>query len=276
MDNLKVAAVGMHSAPGEINENLRRIRLFTIQAAEQGAEIVCFPELSVTGYTLSPSEANAPEYDSDRVIDHLVRIAQEAATILIAGLIEKSAQGGFYISQAIAGPNGVIGIYRKSHLSPPEQSNYRAGQKIDVYSGERTLFGVQLCYEAHFPEISRVMALMGMEVLFVPHASPKGSPEGKLESWLRHLPGRAFDNAIFVVACNQVGKTAAGLSFPGCALVLGPDGRLIAKHAGQGEKILFADLKSSRLEEVRNHRMKYFVPHRRPELYGKVSETSPA
>ncbi len=115
------------------------------------------------------------------------------------------------------------------------------------------------------------MALMGAHLLLIPHASPRGNPEGKLQSWLRHLKARAFDNSVFVVACNQVGKSGDGLSFPGVAVVLGPDGHVMASYTGEEEHVLFVELEADRLHNIRSHRMKYFLPRRRPELYGKVS-----
>ncbi len=84
---------------------------------------------------------------------------------------------------------------------------------------------------------------------------------------MRHLPARAFDNGVFVGACNPVGENGAGLSFPGVALLLGPDGRLMKGFHGEKEKMLFAVLKKGALKSTRRHRMKYFLPNRRPELY---------
>jgi len=255
----------MHSAPGEIEKNLDRMQSFVSEAyldrmqsfvseaLKAGADIVCFPELCVTGYVLTRPFDVYGGLDSERVMERLVRMAREAALVLIAGLVEISDDEKPYISQVIAGPEGLIG----------------AGQEIKVFSHESTTFGVQLCYEAHFPEISTRMALMGADIVFIPHASPRGEPNEKFKSWLRHLPARAFDNGMFVVACNQMGKTGAGLAFPGVAVVFGPDGRLLAKYMGKSEKILFAELEAGMLRDVRTHRMRYFLPERRPELYKK-------
>jgi N-carbamoylputrescine amidase len=182
-------------------------------------------------------------------------------------MIELSDNDRPFITHIIAGPNGLIGQYRKTHLSPVEKNIYLAGNNLSVYSCNNTLFGIQLCYEAHFPEISTVMALMGADIIFIPHASPKGDPQGKLNSWLRHLRARAFDNGVFIVACNQVGENREGFLFPGVAVVLGPDGRVMTSYAGESEKILFVELKKEILDNVRQHRMKYFLPQRRPDLY---------
>jgi predicted amidohydrolase len=271
MDNLKVAAVCMNVRPRRVEENLDRIHSFVLEASGEGADVICFPELCVTGYTLkNPGDIYDHGPDSDQAIARLVRMSKETGLIILAGLTEDSGQGHPFISHVIAGPDGLIGIYRKTHLSPHEKNIYSAGEKIEIYPYKKTIFGVQLCYEAHFPEISTVMAIMGADIIFLPHASPRGDARGKLNSWLRHLTARAFDNGVFVVACNQVGDTEEGLSFPGIAVVLGPDGQVLAKQAGDKETILYASLEARMLEDIRKHRMKYFIPRRRPELYGKI------
>jgi N-carbamoylputrescine amidase len=91
---------------------------------------------------------------------------------------------------------------------------------------------------------------MGADVIFMPHASPRGTPTQKFNSWMRHLPARAFDNSLYVVACNQ-----------------NPSGRIVKKNTGGKEHMIVADLKAEELEKVRGHRMRYFLPNRRPDLY---------
>ena len=269
MENLKIAAVCMHCTSGDVDKNLDKIHTIASEASAKGASIVCFPELSVTGYIQESPGGVYKAEDAERIVDQLVRMAREMRLVIIAGLIEIAKEGGPYITQAITGPDGLIGLYRKTHLAPTEAKIYCPGQKIELYKAANTTFGVQLCYEAHFPEISTTMALMGADIIFVPHASPRGDPEGKLQSWLRHLPARAFDNGLFVVACNQAGKTGEGLLFPGVVVVLGPDGKVLAKYTGEDDFLLFAELEVEMLLDVRKHRMRYFLPERRPELYKK-------
>ena len=84
---------------------------------------------------------------------------------------------------------------------------------------------------------------------------------------MRHLTARAFDNSVFIVACNQVGENQKGLDFPGLAVIVGPSGKILAKDTTGREGMLVADLKSDDLAAVRDHRMRYFLPNRRPELY---------
>lgn len=274
MRDLKVAAVCMHSETGEIDKNLDRTESFVSHASEMGADFVCFPELSITGYILKNPEKVYAHSVSREIVERLEKIARSKGRIVIGGMVEVSEEGKPYISQVVAGPDGLLGIYRKTHLSPQEKESYESGQHIAIFFYEGVIFGIQLCYEAHFPEISTVMALRGANIIFMPHASPRGTPGEKIRSWLRHLRGRAFDNALFVVACNQVGRTQEGFSFPGGAVVLNPAGRVIAYYEENKENVLLVELKMDAIKEMRKHRMKYFIPNRRPELYGEISSRS--
>ncbi|MDY7037058.1 MAG: nitrilase-related carbon-nitrogen hydrolase [Thermodesulfobacteriota bacterium] len=271
MKDLKIAAVCMNSPTGEIDKNLDRIEAFSLKASERGVEIICFPELSITGYILKAPQNVYSQSVSQEIIEQVTRMARLNGLIIIAGMVEISDRKKPYISQVVAGPEGLLGIYRKTHLSPQEKEIYEAGQCLDTFCYGDIIFGVQLCYESHFPEISTLMALRGAKIIFIPHASPRGTPEEKLRSWLRHLPSRAFDNTLFVVACNQTGKTGEGLSFPGVAIALDPAGQIIARHEQNTENMVLTGIKMDLLREMREHRMKYFIPHRRPELYKGLS-----
>ena len=269
---MKIAAVCMECVPFEIERNLKRMEDLAGEAASEGAGIVCFPELSVTGYVLADPLASGRKMEPSESTERLVEISKKTGILLLAGLIEFPDKGKPFISHLVVSPQGLMGTYRKTHLSPAEGKTYQEGRNIRVFSLEGYVFGIQLCYEAHFPEISTIMALDDAHLIFVPHASPRGDPDSKLNSWLRHLRARAFDNGVYVVACNQVGKTSEGFDFPGVAIALGPDGRIISSYTGEKEKVLLVDIDKDLLKEVRNHRMKYFIPKRRPELYKRITD----
>ena len=271
LESLRIAMATMHSKPGGIHRNLDRMEAFAERAAQKGAEIVCFPELSVTGYVLENPDGHCPEGVFERAADRISRMAEAQGITVLAGIIETARPGKPYISQMVAGPEGFVGVYRKTHLSPSEKAGYRSGDRLGSFCVEKRAIGIELCYESHFPEISTVLALSGAQVLFLPHASPRGTAQEKLESWLRHLTARAFDNAVFVAACNQAGTGPAGLDFPGVSVILGPDGRVVDQYVGGGEHLLVATLDLGALEAIRKHRMKFFLPHRRPNLYGPIS-----
>jgi N-carbamoylputrescine amidase len=273
MKDIRVAAACMNAVPGQIDQNLGTIQSFVSRAADQGVKIVCFPELSVTGYVVEKPESISPPSVFREASDRMSQMARSNAITVLAGVIESTDDEGAkpYITQIVANQDGTLWKYRKTHLSPLETRNYRAGEEIQVYRSSYLNFGIQLCYEAHFPEMSTLMALQGADAIFMPHASPRGNPLGKTDSWLRHLPSRAFDNGIYVIACNQSSQTEGRLSFPGVVLALSPSGRVLAQYSGRGQELVLVDLSASELEDIRNNRMKYFLPNRRPELYRRIA-----
>jgi len=273
MNDLRVAAVRMRSGYGQVESNLARTEHFVRSAAEQGADVVCFPEMNVTGYALREDIQELAEPAPGPSTLRLRQMADEHGITVIAGLAERTESGGTAITQVIASPGSEIGRYRKIHLSPGEQAIFEAGERPEVFEAKGTRLGLQLCYDAHFPELSTLLALAGAEVLFVSHASP--APEtakDKRDRWLRYLPARAYDNSVFVVACNQVGNGEAGIRFSGVILILDPRGEVVAESHGDDEDMLVADLRAEDLAKTRGTRMGFFLAHRRPGLYGGLAD----
>jgi N-carbamoylputrescine amidase len=267
MHSIRVAAVIFNAPRNQARDNLARMAGWVAAAKRAGAGIVCFPELCITGYGVDQGIRTSAEPLPGEVGHHLWALAGQHQMVILAGLAERTEEGGVFASHLATGPQGWIGAYRKVHIALPEKSTFDPGQGAPVFEAAGIRFGIQLCYDAHFPELATRMALDGAEVIFMPHASPRGTPEEKRDSWMRHLPARAFDNGVFVVACNQSGDNGAGLTFPGLAVAIGPDGRVIATETGGQEGLLVADLDADRLAAVRSHPMRYFLPNRRPDVY---------
>ncbi len=269
MDTLRIAAAVVRAPLGATGDNLEKVRHWTRIAGNRGARLICFPEMNITGYAHTNTAAAFAETIPGPVTDSLIDLARETGVTILAGLSEKDSTGQLYIVHLAATPDGDIAVYRKLHLAPPEQAGFTPGDKIPLFKMGTTNFGIQLCYDAHFPELMTRMALGGADIVFIPHASPSRgmTARDKHQSWMRHLPARAYDNGLFIVACNQTGRNGNGLQFPGNAVVIDPSGNILAKKLDDSEGLLVADLDGSALEHVRGHRMRYFLPNRRPELY---------
>lgn len=266
MNDICVALIIFRSLTGQVRDNLDRMVKWVCLAKEAGADAVCFPEMNISGYCARSVGVTNPQQIPGPASDRLSVLAKENKIAILAGMSEKDSER-FYASHILATSDGRIGVYRKLHIPPPEQGMFTPAGKAPVFMINGVLCGIQLCYDAHFPELSTRMAEKGADVLFFPHASPRGTPEEKFDSWMRHLPARAYDNGVFVLACNQTGDNGLGLQFPGIALAIGPDGRLLEKDISGNESMMLIYLKGADLASVRNHRMRYFFPNRRPELY---------
>jgi len=228
----------------------------------------------------------------------MVEIGRETGVIILAGLLERDRSGVIYNTHVVIGPKGFIGAYRKTHVANSEIHRFYHGHDLPVFNLGHVTFGLQICYDNHFPEASRVLALKGAEVIFAAYASPGPNSveglSGKRNRWLRYLPARAFDNSVYLVAINQVGKSGAeeqqniesisgstardthsGMAeFPGGSMAINPWGEVIAEAQPLVEDLMVVDLTRSVLEDKRRDALQFFTHFRRPELYGELIRTS--
>lgn len=267
MNSIRIATAVTNSPVGQVQSNLDAMAVWIAAAKKQNAAIICFPEMNITGYTTRREITGFAEPVPGPTSDKLQQMADEYNIVILAGLAESDDQHMFYASHLVVKPGNSVEIYRKLHIAPPEKAVFSAGNRIPLFEMNRVKFGIQLCYDAHFPELSTRMAADGADLIFMPHASPRGTSREKYTSWMRHLTARAFDNGVFIVANNQVGSNRQGLDFPGLSLAISPSGEIIKKRLGNQEGLMVVDLKADLLRHVRHHRMRYFLPYRRTDLF---------
>lgn len=267
MRDIKIAAITCEAIVGEIDQNLATTIEWTQKAKAAGAELICFPELNITGYCNRSEMAEIAQPIPGPASRKLSSLSEDEKIVVLAGMAEHNPDGMPFASHCVFTPDGRVQTYRKVHTAPPEKKTYTPGDAIPVFTIDAITFGIQLCYDAHFPELSAAMTSAGAEILFIPHASPRGNAEEKHHSWMRHLTARAFDNSVFVVACNQIGDNCNGLSFPGNAMAISPSGELLKKDISPKPSMLLIEIRAAELEAVRNHPMRHFFPNRRPDIY---------
>jgi len=273
MRDIRIATVVLPASISQLQANIDRMDHWIAEAKSHGAEIVCFPEMNLSGYAPTAFDKETALAIPGPISEYLLQRARDNDMAILAGLAEISASGDLFATHLAFCPDGRLESYRKIHIAPPEKKIFTAGNQMTVFEVKNVKIGIQLCYDAHFPELTTQMALKGADVIFMPHASPRGTPLEKFNSWCRHLTARAYDNGLYIVACNQSGTNERGLSFPGLALVINPAGEIIAKRIDGLEGLLVAELKAEALNQVRKHRMRYFLPNRRPEVYGSRSSS---
>ena len=245
MKKVSIALVQMESEIGKIDKNLAKIEKYIHQASENKVDIICFPELSVTGY--SPDKS--PEYAELIPGSHsfvLSQWAQENHMTILAGICEKNEDHKPFITQVVCMNNGSILKYRKTHLAPHEIGHFSTGQEFPIFQISQVRFGIEICWELHFPRITSILSNLGAELIFCPYASAR-DPVDRQQSWHIFLPARAYDNRVFIASCNTLGGC-----FGGGLFVCDPEGHILIEDYQGQESMIIANLDLTIIEMIRN------------------------
>jgi len=290
MQKTHVAAVSMNGFLGEPERVLSGIEAWCERAASAGAALVLFPELVIHGHCTPNTWDLAEPVPDGKCVRRLEEIASRHRLNLCVGLSEKERDIVFN-TQVMVGPQGYIGKQRKLHLSRDEVFYYKGGREIPVFDVGPFKAGIIICYDNQFPEVARVLALRGAEVLLMPHAgrfklwdeTPGSQSAARCYShaFYKKYALRARENACFAVLADQVGRAGYVDIWPkdsenqphhaGAALIWGPDGELIAATQEQTirEEMIVATLDPASLARERAL-ANYMLRTRRPELFGEL------
>ncbi|MGB9802446.1 nitrilase family protein [Desulfofundulus sp.] len=277
MEDLRIALVQMQVTIGNVKKNRDKMAAFVKEAAGKKADIILFPELCVQGYNRERAREFAEPIPGEST-NYISQLARSFNMVVLAGLAEDSGVEKPYITQVVAYPDGRIEKYRKTHLGRSEKPYFTPGDQLPVFETDKARFGIEICWDLHFPEVTTVLSLQGAEIIFAPHASPVIVGDRR-DIWLKYLSARAYDNSVFVAACNLVGPAGENQEFCGGALVIDPKGNVIAEDFRGKEGLLVADLNSQlintiRCNEATSMRHSFYLQSRRPELYHMLVNTA--
>lgn len=281
MNSLRVAALQMGPASQTTQALLERMLKLIEEAARSGAQLVCFPELAFTPYfpsrPLSPQDREKyfEELPNER-IEPLLTLARAYHLGMILPYAEKAA-GRFYNSALlIDGEGHICGKYRKIHLplSQPdsrgkvrnyEAQYFRSGDLgFPVFTLAGVKIGVQICYDRHFPEGFRVLALQGAGVVFLPTNSPSYGLQERRRLWEALLTVRAYENGFFLVVAAKAG-VENGIEYLGGSSIISPQGNFLAQAKSNNDEIVLAELNLDLVLKARQDLPFQLV--RRPEYY---------
>ena len=261
--------------------NLRRMEAFVRQAARDGARLVVFPECVVTGYCFESLAEALPcaQPIPGPATDAVQRACAECGVHVIFGMLERVAAAVYNVA-VLVGPGGVVASYRKIHLPYLGVDRFTThGDRpfavdtvpaVDTVDDRETALrvGMNICYDASFPESARCLMLLGAELIALPTNWPPGS-QCVAESAIRV---RALENAVYFLAVNRVG-TERGFVFIGQSQLVDPSGRVMQRAAADREEIIRGsiDVALARRKHVVRvpgaHEIDRFAD-RRPECYG--------
>lgn len=291
LDHVRVAAATVDTRPADLAANLRKIEAWTARAAGDGAQLILFPELSLSGFipnhprgdhetwlrrALGAARSAALRLDGPE-IEALVNTAQRHNLLISVGTLE-DAGNLLFNTQVLVGATGLLAAWRKMHVPMFEMPFYNGGPVPQVCHTPLGRIGANICFDALLPESTRLLAVQNVEIVLFPFAAdpPPCTPTGWADWAAPALQARAAENGVYGVACNYVGRVeCAGVeqTFPGGGLIVSPRGRPVAAWtlpAGQCGYIL-ADLSAEELRAARAE-PEYLFRFRRPELYGSLAE----
>ena len=275
LDNqyVHVAAVQMMPATGDPQANIARAtQLARAAARDHGAELIIFPECTLTGYAPPPQDEQQLERDRQLAetvpgpsVNHFAKLAGELGVYIIWGLHERDADG-YYNTAVLLSPEGkVIGKYRKVHINKYEsRKGFTNGNRFQVWpcviNGIPFNLGLMICYDREVPEAARCLTLLGADIIAVPQATSCTCDKPIHRDQLRV---RAFENEVYIAMANW-----AGPRFKGHSMTIEPTGNVV-ELGGREEQILLTAFDMSGLREYRAQGI-YGRHHRQVNTYGPL------
>jgi N-carbamoylputrescine amidase len=268
---MRIALVQQH-ATHDKQENVRRGLAAVDEAAAAGAALVAFAELAFERFHPQRPADGDPlrlaESVPGPITDAFAERARRHGIVLVLNLYERDGAHAFDCSPVIDADGRLLGRTRMVHITDyacfHEQGYYTPGDTgAPVYDTRAGRIGVAICYDRHYPEYMRALAVAGAQLVVVPQAGAVGEwPEGLYEAEMRVA---AFQNGYYTALCNRVGEEDC-LTFAGESFVCDPDGRVVARAPAGMDTILYADVDFE--ANARSHARRLFLRDRRPELYG--------
>jgi len=292
-DKFSVGLIQMSCSP-EPDDNVARAVAHVRNAAKQGAQVICLPELFKTQYFCQREEHvffDLAEPIPGPTTKVFSEVARDLRVTIVVSLFERRAPGLYHNTAAVLGPDGTLqGIYRKMHIPDDplyyEKFYFTPGDLgYKVFQTEHGKIGTLVCWDQWYPEGARLTALQGANVLFYPtaigwHPDEKAEfGEAQYDAWRTIQRAHAISNGVYVAGVNRVGHETGnvrgneapgkGLEFWGGSFLADPFGVIIAQAGHEEEEILIGEVDVKRMEDVRRNWP--FLRDRRIDSYGQIT-----
>lgn len=303
MREIRIATAQFEARDADKAYNLGRIDALTAQAAADGAELVCFHECCIPGYSFLEKlsrdeiEALAEPVPGGPSLGSVQAMAQTHGVAIGVGLIEIDGDK-LYNTYAVVSSEGVVAKHRKIHAFISE--HVACGSAYTVFDFLDCRFGILICYDCNLVENARATALLGAEIVLAPHVTgclPSPMPgRGTVDAeawrnrerdpvrcrqefdgpkgrgWLfRWLPSRAYENGVYLVYSNPIGDDGGTIK-PGGSLIFDPFGEVLIECRKLGDEVVTATLDAAKLEVAPGQS---YQRARRPDLYGPLTSPNP-
>jgi predicted amidohydrolase len=272
----KIAGVQMDCRLGDKAANLAAIRARLAEAARRGARLVIFPECALTGYGFE-NLAEAEPYAEPLPGPTTVALAEDCRRLNVfaaVGMLEFAGPGRVFNACALAGPNGFVAGYRKAHLPflGVDRFTTPGDRPFAVHDLGGLKVGMTICYDGSFPEASRVLMLLGADLVIL----PTNWPTGAVTTVCHLVQARALENHLYYAAVNRIGEER-GFRFIGQSRLVDCDGELLAAAGTEAEEMIVAEIdpakaRAKKLVKVPGKYELDRLHDRRPEMYGPICD----
>ena len=270
-------------------QNLALMEMHLRRATEHGADLIAFPEVTLTGYVNDPERVRQRALSLDSaLVRKAIDLSATYSTCYSFGLFEKS-DGHIFDTYLLAGERRLIGGYRKTHVPARERGLFTPGVEFKVFELPFVKVGFAICYDNEFPESHACLALKGAELIVMPYAWAEHWEKedyiepcvtdkeviGERQRWMYMMFGaRCRDTGTYSAMVDHSGVEAHGpWRFVGKSMVFAPTGRVLAETEGWTEEAIYADLSAQLLEDYR--KMDCFaLKSRAPDAYGPLVDGS--
>lgn len=253
-----IAGIQMHCV-AEKAVNVGRAEGFVREAASRGARFVCLQELFATQFFPSSVDAanlDLAEDDAGPTLTRLRGLAGELDIWLAAGVFERdpTVRGRYFNSVVLMAPSGdIVGRYRKIFLPLRRRNSERyyftpGNLGVPVFDVDGLKVAFNICYDRHFPELARIAALEGADLLVIP-AAALGDP-GRINTWQAEMVSRAGENVFYVLGIGRSG-VEDGRRYSGQSMLVDPYGRVLSSLGVEDEGIVMADVDPAVVAEAR-------------------------
>jgi len=272
-DKIRLALAQISSKRENKSENLRKIEELTIKAKEKGADLIIFPEMSLTGYVILDQVYELAETIPGPSTGKVEALAKKTGMHIVFGMPELSekTRATIFNTAVLVGPKDLIGKYRKMYLPThsvfEEKRYFRPGYEPAAFQTDIGNIGLSICYDVFFPEVFRLSRLKGAQLIICISASP-AVRRGYFEIL---TSARALENTAFLAYVNLAG-VEDGLQFWGGSRLVCPTGDVVAKAKYDEEDFVVCDVNFGDLRAAET-----FIPtlrDLRPELFDKLKEFS--
>jgi predicted amidohydrolase len=258
---LEIALVQMRCEKGAIDENLASIRAYLQESASRGVDIICFPEMSITGYADPTQRPEAVLRLDGPQVGRFVRMTSDTQITAIAGLIEANPHGKPFITQIVAREGKLLGAYRKQTIADDEVQWFAPGGHVPIFSHPKAPFSLAICADIGNAEVFAAGARQGAQIVFEAAAPGLYGPQATRDwqagyEWWQgecrtKLGGYARDNRVYIAVATQAGRTADE-DFPGGGYVFRPDGSCASATRDWSEGVLYATIPANNVEKERS------------------------